>query len=115
MRKWAAAAIVLSALISGAAAVPAGAEQLGGISGKVTDSGGAPLAGVEVSVNPLFGGSTSTATSLPDGTFTVGGLPAGQYYVCFDAQDATGGSSTSGYVKTCWKNAPAWDGISLDA
>lgn len=77
----------------------------GGVAGKVTATGGAALAGVDVSVvsNSLFVfESTSTAA---DGTWSVTGLaPGSDYVVCFDGSFATGGSSETGYEIECWDN-----------
>jgi hypothetical protein len=60
---------------------------------------------VSSSSNPASGGS---ATTNPDGTYTVTGVPAGtDYQVCFDGSSATGGSSdASGYVGQCYNNQP---------
>jgi hypothetical protein len=61
-------------------AVPA----VGGISGTVTDSTGAPLAGVSVLVFTAAGTQLPvTATTASDGTYTVPDVFAGQYQVEF--------------------------------
>jgi hypothetical protein len=52
------------------------------VSGTVTDQASAGLAGREVSVEPLSPfGYYSSATTAGDGTYTVAGLPAGDYCV----------------------------------
>ena len=45
-----------------------------------------------------------------DGTYRVTGLPAAApgYSVCFDASDARGGSSSTGYLGQCYQGVP-WD------
>lgn len=79
----------------------------GGISGRVTDTTGAPLSGVYADVYRAgsYVGSTTTAA---DGTYREGGLAAGKYTVCFDASVAGGGTSP-GYRSECYQNVP-WDG-----
>ena len=74
------AVLVLAGL--GVVATPAsGADTIGGISGRVTDVTGAPIAGVEVLATPLYGGRAGQATTAEDGTYAVGGLTPGQYEV----------------------------------
>jgi len=86
----------------------------GGISGTVTAvAGGARLSGVHVEVfydisdDSELEGSAVTGS---DGSYKVTGLvplPPG-YRVCFDASDARGGSSGTGYLSQCYWNVP-WD------
>ena len=74
------ALLALLALLAGGLSLPAAAqEDLGSISGTITDAdSGEPIAGVNVSVSgPDFGGA-ATAT---DGTYTVTNLPPGWYRV----------------------------------
>ncbi len=73
----------------------------GALSGTVTDaSSGNGLPDAEVDVIPL----SSTGTSVPsvntgsDGTYTVSGLAAGSYAVCFFAD---------GHTTQCYQNIPA--------
>lgn len=69
------------------------ALELGGmISGSVMrDSDGAPVEGVAVAVSAQDGSwSADLAWSRQDGSFLVGGLPAGDYTVRFDAPDGSG-------------------------
>lgn len=54
------------------------------------------------------------ATTGADGTFLLSGLPADDYLVCFDPADATGGTSSTGYRDTCWKDVDSTDGTSSD-
>ena len=84
----------------------------GAISGTVTAAAdGSDLAYVVVEV--FSGGNeVATATTSTDGTYSVPGLAAGaSYTVCFDAQGAAGGSSTTGYGDQCY-NGIAWNGAS---
>ena len=74
----------------------------GQVSGRVTDSGGHPVANVLVrEVNGLFGQDVRTAA---DGTYTLSYVFPGGAQVCVDARDATGGSSTAGYLDECYDN-----------
>jgi hypothetical protein len=81
----------------------------GSITGTVTDSSGNPLPGVEADVFTP-GGATSAggATTDASGEYTVSGLAAGTYWVCFDATGAKGASLT-GYADQCFSDLP-WDG-----
>ncbi len=82
----------------------------GEISGNVTDSFSDPLQDVTVEVYTASGVPLEAGYSLTgaDGSFTVTGLLAGNYYVCFDGSDATGGSFTE-YLDQCYQGA-SWDG-----
>jgi hypothetical protein len=59
------------------------------ISGVVRDSAGLPISGITVNAYTHRGGTsydtttTATTTSLADGTYTLGGLPAGSYGLQF--------------------------------
>ena len=83
----------------------------GSITGTVTDAGSHPLAGVGVEVFDSDGTEVGSSylTTGTDGTYTVDGLAAGSYDVCFDALGATGGTSTTGYLDQCYHGVP-WDG-----
>ena len=93
-----------------APAVDAAGE--GGISGTVTAAaGGARLSGVDVEVWNGSGDHSEyvgSATTGADGTYRVTGLAplAPGYVVCFDGSDATGGSSSAGYLGQCYRNVP---------
>jgi hypothetical protein len=81
----------------------------GAISGTVTDAGaGHGLANVQVSVFTPLGGTSGSATTADDGSYTVPGLVAADdYQVCFWASNATGGSSdATGYLDQCYDNQP---------
>ncbi len=80
----------------------------GGISGTVTTAtGGTPLADVDVRVQSSATGTFQFASTAANGTWSATGLPAGtDYTVCFSGADATGGTSTTGYVDQCWNNKP---------
>jgi hypothetical protein len=80
------------------------------ISGTVTDAGGVHhgLNNVRVDVIATYtAGYGVSSSTLVGGTWSVVGLAAGTYVVCFFAEDATGGSSdAAGYVDQCYKNQP---------
>ena len=60
------------------AAVPAGAQSMGGLSGSVADQTGARLAGVRVAIH---GAATRTAETGAAGDFAFQDLPAGDYEI----------------------------------
>ena len=75
------------------------------ISGTVTDAGSRPLAGADVWASSPSLSADWFATTAANGTYTFGGLPAGNYEVCFRGPAATGGSSdSSGYLLECYDN-----------
>jgi hypothetical protein len=82
-----------------------------GISGTVTDAAHTPLASVTVEIHPTTPGVTLGTAGRSrvgaNGIYQLVGLPAAIYQVCFDATNATGGTSTTGYVNQCW-NSVAW-------
>lgn len=92
----------------------ASAGAVGSIAGKATDTGGTPLAGVAVTAYSYDTSTDGSATTGVDGTFTIGNLPPGNYFVCFDPVSATGGSSPTGYRKTCWHDVDNTEGASYD-
>lgn len=66
--------------------MPAGASAgTASISGTVTGAESKPLGGVQVDVSAPDGGSLWGGSTGPNGTYTVGGLPAGSYVVGFSA------------------------------
>ena len=84
----------------------------GAISGRITDPSGAGIGDVSVYVAyPYPQHSFYSATSSADGSYTIKGLPADTYRICFDAGHATGAVST-GYLSECYENLPSWDGES---
>ncbi|MEO7262769.1 MAG: carboxypeptidase regulatory-like domain-containing protein [Jatrophihabitantaceae bacterium] len=79
----------------------------GALSGTVTDSAGTGLPNVLIYT---FDPSTPdlgpfVALTQQDGTYTVAGLAAGSYQVCFDTQGASGASPT-GYLGECYVDQP---------
>ena len=86
----------------------------GSISGTVTSAAGAT--GLEAVAVAVFNGSgtlvDSGATSA-DGTYSVKGLQTSSpgYTVCFDASNAVGGASTTGYTSECYQDQP-WNSYS---
>jgi hypothetical protein len=90
----------------------------GAIAGAVTDASGQPLANATVSVMSasaqLVGGGAVTGA---DGTYSVLGLPAGSYYVCFSGPQPPPPTAPGGYLTQCYntyKNVN-WDGPSGNA
>jgi hypothetical protein len=84
----------------------------GGISGTVTAAtGGAGVASVTVEIFASNGNLVKNTSTAANGTYKVIGLTpsATGYTVCFDASNATGGSSTTGYASQCYKSVP-WTG-----
>jgi hypothetical protein len=77
------------------------------ITGKAVDSVGA-VSYVNVLVYDSSHTVISNSLTGPDGTYAVGGLPTGSYFVCFQASFASGSSAT-GYHDQCYNGAP-WDG-----
>jgi hypothetical protein len=78
----------------------------GAISGRVTDPSGAGIGNVRVYIaSPWY--AYYRTTSSADGRYTITGLPADSYQICFDAGHATGAAST-GYLSECYDNLPAW-------
>ena len=72
---------------SGAAAQPyavSGAAQTAGISGRITDAAGQPAPGVRVTAVPAKGGAAVHGVSAPDGTYELGEMTEGVYFVDFD-------------------------------
>lgn len=76
------------------------------IAGRITDSTGAPLSGVQVDGSPMStGGGWYYATTDQDGNYTLGGVNPGSYSVCFDASYAQG-PAAGGYTSECYDNQP---------
>ena len=72
-------------------------EQGGTITGRVTDSGGNPLANVNVSAQtaPCCSGPGASASTDPAGNYTIIGLPTGNYQVHFSTPFTTADWSVS--------------------
>ncbi len=80
----------------------------GAISGSLK-SGSKSLAGA-VGVTIYKGATTVGSTFASSSTYQVNGVaPGSGYTVCFDARNAAGGPSKTGYLSQCWKNTP-WTG-----
>jgi hypothetical protein len=80
----------------------------GAVSGSVKSSNKPIPNGVSVLVTKhgTFFGSTFTQSA----NYEVDGIPAGSgYQVCFNAVEAQGGPSKTGYLSQCWKKQ-AWSG-----
>jgi Carboxypeptidase regulatory-like domain len=80
------------------------ASESGNVSGTVIDAGGAHhgLANVEVLLTTLSH-VTTYATTDASGRYTVTGLDAGTYSVCFSGYSASGGfTDTLGYLDQCY-------------
>lgn len=76
------------------------------ITGSITDSTGNPISNVAITAYPLSEGAGSFNGYTDDsGHYTLGGVTAGQYALCFDTSRATGSSST-GYLPECYNNKP---------
>lgn len=92
-------------------------SEAGAVTGTVTDSEGNPLSGAAVSVSHAatsdyvdpqeyfpsdgFGPAADVITDA-DGHFTIHGVQPGEQTVCVDAQRASGGVSTTGYLDACF-------------
>ena len=96
--------------------INAGLANAGAISGTVIDAGSTALNDVEVEVfgtgSQDEGTEVDSAYSQPNGTYSVVGIPSGTYDVCFDPFEATGGSSTTGYLDQCY-NDVSWNGLTF--
>ncbi|HEU5269832.1 MAG TPA: carboxypeptidase regulatory-like domain-containing protein [Jatrophihabitans sp.] len=83
----------------------------GAIAGRITDPSGGGIGNVEVYVAnpqpPYY--NTYSVNSAADGSYTLAGLPAGSYQICFDAYSATGPNS-AGYLSECYDNQPQYGG-----
>ncbi|MHB1569894.1 MAG: carboxypeptidase regulatory-like domain-containing protein, partial [Solirubrobacteraceae bacterium] len=78
----------------------------GTITGTVTDSAsGKGAGGVGISAVSQDGSSGGYATSAGDGTYTIGGLAAGNYTVTFAGGVGPGATSTGGYGTEYYDNA----------
>jgi hypothetical protein len=80
------------------------------ISGTVTDSHGAPLEGVVVTVISLTDETVTYSARTGDDAidYTLTGLSAGSYAVCFDGTYAQGPEG-GGYLSECYDNQASFD------
>ncbi|HEV2887220.1 MAG TPA: carboxypeptidase regulatory-like domain-containing protein [Jatrophihabitans sp.] len=68
------------------------------ITGRVSDGNGTPVPNIGVSMyGPGFGYGYSDST----GTYTITGLPTGDYTLCFDGSYTTSPEAPYGYTNTC--------------
>ncbi|WP_259312502.1 carboxypeptidase regulatory-like domain-containing protein [Capillimicrobium parvum] len=72
----------------------------GAISGQVSDSARNRIAGVTVTAYDATGAAAGSGVTGADGTYTIEGLPAGDYRLGFAVP------GTSDYVGTFWRDAP---------
>jgi len=81
----------------------------GAISGRITDSAGRGIAGVDVSIvsPPPNDYYSYGATTGADGSYLLKGLEAVDYQLCFDTFNASG-ASTTGYVAECYDKQPLY-------
>ena len=93
--------------------INAGLPNGGVIAGTVDDSSSHPLSDVEVEVVTSGGTEIGYAETNTNGSYTISGLSAGTYNVCFDATFTTGGASTTGYHDQCYNNV-SWNGTIAD-
>ena len=79
------------------------------IRGTVTDSDGRPIASVGVTARSLAGDIGYYYAGTDEaGNYTLGGLDAGSYAVCFDPSFASSPSG-AGYSSECYDNQPSAD------
>jgi len=76
------------------------------ITGTVTDASGAPIADVILSVTDTDNQEFYSAVTDESGTYTLGGLAAGSYRICFDPSYARG-PAPEGYASECYDNQPS--------
>ncbi len=88
----------------------------GAVSGQVVEAAGTkqPIDDVNVLVFDSDGNSPFSVPTGTNGRYRINGLLPGQYWVCFDATNADGGTSTTGYVSKCYQTAP-FDGFDVPA
>ncbi len=80
------------------AGIDAALDIAGAITGRVTDPAGAPLAGISASV---FGAGYGDGGSDSSGAYTITGLPAGSYTLCFDGSYLSTPDAPYGYTNSC--------------
>ena len=78
------------------------------MSGHVTDSEGAPLAGINVNVNPDQSGSGGWGQTDAKGNYTTSGVAPGNYRVQFS--DSSGGTV---WATQYWNAQPSWNTATL--
>lgn len=83
--------------VPGAATFTYTSSGMTGISGRLTATGGSPVAGGGVSAYNSLGNGFGVGTEV-DGSYLVSGLAAGTYRVCFDGPTSP---NDPGYVEQC--------------
>lgn len=71
------------------------------LTGTVTNTAGSGIGDVTVRVFAADGTGVAKTTTAANGTYTVAGVTAGAYTVCFNPAGSTAG--TYGYLPQCWK------------
>ena len=95
---------------AGSASTGVDAELTTGItvSGTVTDSGGNPIPGINVWVNPDSSGSGAGAQTDANGNYTTSGLAPGSYRVQFSAN-----GPDPAWATQFWNDQPSWNSSTL--
>jgi hypothetical protein len=78
------------------------------ITGTITDASGAPISGVLVSAFGSVGFNGYSGQTDEFGSYTLSGLAADAYKVCFDPSYAQG-PTAGGYAAQCYDNQPSFD------
>ena len=78
------------------------------ITGTITDASGAPISGVLVSAYSWTSYEGYFSQTDESGTYTLSGLAADDYRVCFDPSYAQG-PAAGGYAAQCYDNQPSMD------
>ncbi|MET8311356.1 cutinase family protein [Micromonospora sp. NPDC005173] len=71
------------------------------LTGTVTNTAASGIGDVRVRVFAADGTGVAKTSTAANGTYSVAGVPAGAYTVCFDPAGSTAG--TYGYLPQCWK------------
>lgn len=80
----------------------------GAVSGKVLDADGQPLRGAGVTTVTAAGVTGRSTSTASDGTYTLAGLPAGTFSICFSGRYASNGTPGHGYADQCYHDI-AWE------
>ena len=78
------------------------------VAGRVTDTGGAPIAGINVFVNNVSSGAGGFAQTDGDGNYRTNGLPEGDYRVQFSAQ-----GPNPAWANQFWNDRPSWNSANI--
>ena len=82
------------------------------ITGTITDASGAPVSGVLVNAYGASQFNGYFAQTDETGSYTIGGVIADDYRICFDPSDAQG-PAAGGYAAECYNNQPSVDTADL--